>query len=67
MKQLHLDQSENISFSSYNHKIKALCHLPNTLTTIAENPPGKKQTNKQTKKQNKKNIYQLFYPETKRL
>jgi hypothetical protein len=41
MKQLHLDQSENINFSSYNHRIKALYPLPNTLITIAENPPGK--------------------------
>ena len=27
MKQLHLDQSENINFSSYNHKIKSTLSL----------------------------------------
>lgn len=27
MKQLHLDQSENINFSNYNHKIKSTLSL----------------------------------------
>jgi hypothetical protein len=43
MRLIILDQSKNLKISSYNYKIKnALCHLPNTLIMIAENPPGKK-------------------------
>ena len=55
MKQLHLDQSENINFSSYNHKIKSTLSL------------AKRNNHECREFSQDKTIYQLFCPQTMRL
>jgi hypothetical protein len=55
MNQLHLDQSENINFSSYNYKIKS------TLSLAKHNNHECREFSQD------KTIYQLFCPQTMRL
>ena len=51
----HLDQSENINFSSYNHRIKSTLSFAKNINHDCREPSRKK------------TIYHLFYPKTKRL
>jgi hypothetical protein len=50
MKQLHLDQSENINFSSYNHGIKSTLSFAKHINHDCREPSRKK------------TIHQLFLP-----
>jgi hypothetical protein len=55
MKQLHLDQSENINFSSYNHGIKSTLSFAKHINHDCREPSRKK------------TFISFFYPETERL